>query len=166
MATGDVAPGAPNGASLHALHASTHEAPGGEAQHEPAPEQTRLQALKEKLLRRLARRNLLLLAAKGNWVEALRDIPEQMHRVARETQLVIEFVDDVRARRYRAPWWAVAVAATALLYPISPADAVPNFIPIAGIVDDLAVIAVATRVLRGELKKYCVFKGYPVSEYF
>jgi uncharacterized membrane protein YkvA (DUF1232 family) len=126
----------------------------------------RLRAFNEKWLGRLARRNLLLLAARGNLVDTLREIPEQMHRVARETRLVIEFVDDVRARRYRAPWWAVAVAATALLYAVSPADAVPNFIPIAGMVDDLAVVAVATRVLRNELRKYCEFKGYPVSEYF
>jgi uncharacterized membrane protein YkvA (DUF1232 family) len=140
---------------------------------EPAPEstvvgaQTKLRGVAEKWLRQLARRNLLLLAARGDILETLRDVPEQMHKVARETSLLIEFVDDFRSRRYRAmPWWAVAVAASALLYAINPADVVPNFIPLVGALDDLAVVAVATRVLRGELKKYCEFKGYAVADYF
>ncbi len=115
----------------------------------------------------IARRNLLLLAAQGNLAETLRDIPEQMHLVARQARLVIEFFDDFRSGAYREmPWWAVAIAATAMLYAINPADAVPNVIPFVGTLDDLAVVAVAVRILRRELIKYCEFKGYPVEEYF
>ena len=103
-----------------------------------------------------------ILVARGSIAETLSDIPEQMHRVARQTALVIEFVDDFRAGRYRAmPWWAVAVAVTAMAYTVSPVDVIPNAIPFVGVLDDLAVVAVATRVLRKQLVKYCEFKGYP-----
>jgi len=116
---------------------------------------------------KVARRNIILLAARGNIAETLHDVPEQMHKVARQTQLVIEFVDDFRSGRYRdMPWWAVAVAATALLYAVNPADAIPNALPIVGMLDDLAVVAVATRLLKKELRRYCEFKGYPVEQYF
>jgi uncharacterized membrane protein YkvA (DUF1232 family) len=115
----------------------------------------------------LARRNLAILVARGNIAETLSDIPEQMHRVARQTALVIEFVDDFRAARYRGmPWWAVAVAVTAMAYTVNPVDVIPNAIPLVGVVDDLAVVAVATRVLRKQLVMYCEFKGYPVKDYF
>ena len=116
---------------------------------------------------KVARRNIILLAARGNIAETLRDVPEKMHKVARQTQLVIEFVDDFRSGRYRdMPWWAVAVAATALLYAVNPADAIPNALPIVGTLDDLAVVAVATRILEKQLVRYCKFKGYPVEQYF
>ena len=115
----------------------------------------------------LARRNLAILVARGNIADTLSDIPEQMHRVARQTALVIELVDDFRAGRYRAmPWWAIAVAVTAMAYTVNPVDVIPNAIPFAGVLDDLAVVAVATRVLRQQLVKYCEFKGYPVKDYF
>lgn len=116
---------------------------------------------------RIARRNLVLLAARGNIAETLGDVPEKMHKVARQTRLVIEFVDDFRTGGYRdVPWWAVAVAATAMLYAINPADVVPNVLPIVGTLDDLAVVAVAVRLLEGQLRKYCRFKGYAIDEYF
>lgn len=115
----------------------------------------------------LARRNLAILVARGDIAETLKDVPEQMHRVARQTALVIEFVGDFRSGTYRAmPWWAVAVAVTAMAYTVNPVDVIPNAIPFAGVLDDLAVVAVATRVLRKQLVKYCEFKGYPVQDYF
>jgi uncharacterized membrane protein YkvA (DUF1232 family) len=128
---------------------------------------TKTREMAERWLRKLARRNLLLLAARGDMLDTLRDVPEQMHKVARQTRLVIELVDDFRSGKYRAmPWWAVALSVSALLYAISPADVVPDYIPLVGALDDLAVIAVATRLLRSELRKYCEFKGYPVADYF
>jgi uncharacterized membrane protein YkvA (DUF1232 family) len=128
---------------------------------------TKTREMAERWLRKLARRNLLLLAARGDMLDTLRDVPEQMHKVARQSRLVIELVDDFRSGKYRAmSWWAVALSVSALLYAISPADVVPDYIPLVGTLDDLAVIAVATRLLRNELRKYCEFKGYPVADYF
>lgn len=124
-------------------------------------------ALLQRWSSQIARRNLILLAGRGNIAQTLSDIPEEMHKVARQTRLVIEFVDDFRSGRYREmPWWAMAVAASAMLYTINPADVVPNFLPLVGTMDDLVVVAVAVRLLQNELKRYCEFKGYDVAQYF
>jgi uncharacterized membrane protein YkvA (DUF1232 family) len=50
----------------------------------------------------------------------------------------------------RVEWWRKAVLVAAIVYLASPIDIVPDFIPIAGQVDDLIVVALALRVvLRG-----------------
>jgi uncharacterized membrane protein YkvA (DUF1232 family) len=50
----------------------------------------------------------------------------------------------------RVEWWRKAVLIAAIVYLASPIDIVPDFIPIAGQVDDVIVMALALRVvLRG-----------------
>ncbi len=51
-------------------------------------------------------------------------------------------------------WTAKAMAIGALLYLISPIDAVPDIIPIVGLADDVGVISAAVSALAVELKKY------------
>jgi uncharacterized membrane protein YkvA (DUF1232 family) len=43
---------------------------------------------------------------------------------------------------------------------------IPDVLPFLGVMDDLAVLAVATRLLRKDLEKYCKFKNYSVPAYF
>jgi len=47
-------------------------------------------------------------------------------------------------------------AVGALLYFINPFDAIPDFVPLGGFVDDAAVIAAAVTYLRKELKNYLI----------
>jgi uncharacterized membrane protein YkvA (DUF1232 family) len=50
----------------------------------------------------------------------------------------------------RVDWWRKAVLVGAVVYLASPIDLVPDFIPVAGQVDDVIVVALALRVvLRG-----------------
>jgi uncharacterized membrane protein YkvA (DUF1232 family) len=50
----------------------------------------------------------------------------------------------------RVEWWRKAILVAAIIYLASPIDIVPDFIPIAGQVDDVIVVALALRVvLRG-----------------
>lgn len=51
-------------------------------------------------------------------------------------------------------WGAKALAIGALLYLVSPIDAVPDIIPILGLVDDAGVIGVAVAALGTALAKY------------
>lgn len=53
-----------------------------------------------------------------------------------------------------ANWGSKAMAIGALIYLISPLDAVPDLIPIAGLADDVGVILAAVSSLCFELKKY------------
>ena len=51
-------------------------------------------------------------------------------------------------------WGTKVVAIGALLYLISPLDAVPDVIPGGGLLDDVAVLIFACKMLADELKKY------------
>ncbi len=53
-----------------------------------------------------------------------------------------------------APWGRKALAIGALIYMISPLDAVPDPIPIVGLLDDVGIITAAFTKLANELKKY------------
>ena len=53
-----------------------------------------------------------------------------------------------------AAWGAKALAIGALLYLVSPIDAIPDVIPVVGLTDDVAVIAAAVAALGVALNKY------------
>lgn len=99
--------------------------------------------------------------------ESMARIPERFERAAQQSRLVLELLDDVRAGTYHElSWYAVPVAAAAVLYTINPADVVPDALPFLGGIDDVALLALAVRLLRNELRAYCRFKGYPEAQYF
>ena len=58
------------------------------------------------------------------------------------------------ARDPEVPWQFKAVAVGALVYLISPIDAVPDLLPLVGLLDDVAVITAAVASLGGGLLKY------------
>jgi hypothetical protein len=58
------------------------------------------------------------------------------------------------AKDPNAPWGGRALAIGALVYLVSPIDAVPDMIPFAGLLDDAAVIGAAVGRLYTELKPY------------
>jgi uncharacterized membrane protein YkvA (DUF1232 family) len=108
-----------------------------------------------------------LAAKRGNLTEGLREVPERMHLAANQTQLVLELIDDVKSGTYRGiPWRHVAMLSAIALYAVSPADIVPDFIPVLGSLDDVVLMALATRIARDQLRAYCRFKGYRVEQYF
>jgi uncharacterized membrane protein YkvA (DUF1232 family) len=94
-------------------------------------------------------------------------LPDRMQRTANQTRLVLELLGDVRNGTYRElSWYSVPVAAAALLYAVSPADVIPDAIPLLGAIDDVMLVALAVRVLQRDLRAYCRFKGYPEEQYF
>ena len=54
------------------------------------------------------------------------------------------------------PWVKKAAAIGALMYLVSPLDAVPDVIPVAGLVDDVAVILSVVKMLADALKQHAV----------
>ena len=51
-------------------------------------------------------------------------------------------------------WSKKAVVVSALLYFIVPMDAVPDFVPIAGFLDDIGVISLTVRYVGRQLRPY------------
>ena len=58
------------------------------------------------------------------------------------------------AKDPHAGWWSKALAIAALVYLISPIDAIPDFIPIAGLTDDAGVIIATAAKLASDLRRY------------
>jgi uncharacterized membrane protein YkvA (DUF1232 family) len=108
-----------------------------------------------------------LTGSRGNVKDALGAVPDRMQRAAQQTRLVLELLEDVRTGMYReAHWYTLPIAAAALLYAINPADVLPDVLPAIGVLDDVALVAIAVRVLQSELRAYCHFKGYSEEQYF
>ena len=115
----------------------------------------------------LGRRYLELLGGGGKMSETVRSVPKRMRKVANQTQLVVELIDDVRDGTYRdLSWRSIAIVSAGLLYSVSPADVIPEFIPFLGALDDMVVMAFATRWVERDLRAYARFKGYTESAYF
>lgn len=51
-------------------------------------------------------------------------------------------------------WFRKSVVVAALVYFVTPIDAIPDFMPVAGFLDDLGVIAAALKFLGNEIKPY------------
>jgi uncharacterized membrane protein YkvA (DUF1232 family) len=124
--------------------------------------------LEEGLAKRLGQRELSkLVENRGQVTATWNALPARMHLVANQTKLMLELVDDFRAGTYRKlPWHSLAICAAAILYAASPADLLPDVVLGLGVLDDVAVAALAARALRKDLTAYCAFKGYPIEDYF
>lgn len=61
----------------------------------------------------------------------------------------------------KVPWSTVAAGVATLLYILSPIDAIPDFIPGAGLVDDAAVFALALKLIGKDLAKFAAWRDGP-----
>jgi uncharacterized membrane protein YkvA (DUF1232 family) len=58
-------------------------------------------------------------------------------------------------RRYkRVPWQSLVLTTVAVVYFVMPLDAVPDFIPVIGFIDDGAVIAFVVRSIRADIAAF------------
>ena len=73
---------------------------------------------------------------------------------------MIELLKDFFSGRYKdIPVWAISAIIVALLYVLSPADFIPDFVPGIGYIDDASVFTYCLSLINKELKKYNNWKG-------
>jgi uncharacterized membrane protein YkvA (DUF1232 family) len=93
---------------------------------------------------------------------SLRDIPEiagklgamnrgPMVKIWDKVQVLWRFIRDPEVA-----WAKKAAAVGSLVYLVSPLDAIPDFIPAGGLLDDVAVILFVVQMLAESLKSYDV----------
>lgn len=80
---------------------------------------------------------------------------DKLERVGKK----INFVNDVKAlykymRDSYVPWYRKSIVVGALIYFISPIDAIPDLAPLVGYLDDLGVITAVLKFLGSELIPY------------
>ena len=100
------------------------------------------------LLRKFARR------------ASVQDVPEIARKLGGMNRgPVVKIWDKVQVlwsfiRDPEVAWAKKATAVGSLVYLVSPLDAVPDFIPAAGLLDDVAVILFVVQMLAESLKSY------------
>ena len=68
------------------------------------------------------------------------------------------FVDSVKGK-YNLHPAIIGIIGGGLLYFIIPLDLIPDYIPIAGLLDDYVVLSTIINSLQGELAEYCEWKN-------
>ena len=87
-------------------------------------------------------------------------LSNSLPRLANHVRIGFSMIKDYVQGNYRKlPWWSVASVAAALGYFLAPIDAIPDFIPVLGYLDDAAVFALVLSGIREDLKKYADAKG-------
>lgn len=69
------------------------------------------------------------------------------------------FLKDGIAGRYPVVWSDVLKIGAALAYLFCPVDAIPDVIPVAGFIDDAAVVGWIVKVMKDSLDRYAVWKN-------
>lgn len=72
-----------------------------------------------------------------------------------QVSTLFNLLQDYARGDYRElPWWSLGAVSTALLYIFIPMDAIPDIIPIAGFIDDAAVLALCLELVGKDLAAY------------
>ncbi len=77
-----------------------------------------------------------------------------------EVKLFFCMLKDFVTKKYpEVPVGTIVAIAGALLYVLAPIDIIPDFIPVAGYLDDAGIIAFCLNYVKDDLDKYKAFKG-------
>lgn len=86
-------------------------------------------------------------------------------KVVAYVKLVIRMITNSVSGRYPdLPWQTLIMIVAGLLYFIAPLDAIPDFIPIAGLVDDVTILAWLGKSFSDDLAKYKEWESVNYSD--
>lgn len=89
----------------------------------------------------------------------VRDKCEKIGDLAGDSLLVFQMIKDFCAGRYQVPLSSLLFLGAALSYLILPIDAIPDFIPVLGYLDDIGVLAYAFKCCSKEISQYREWKN-------
>ncbi|MFH0926922.1 MAG: YkvA family protein [bacterium] len=113
----------------------------------------------KKQANKITEEDLIRVGEKAKEIESKFAASGPLGRFIEDVKLLISIVKDYVSGKYRKiPYWAIASIAFALLYVLSPVDLIPDVIPVIGLTDDAAVIAVCLLLVEQELQEYKEWK--------
>jgi len=92
--------------------------------------------------------------------------PRRFGQFIRRVELAARCMRDVATGEYHLPWKTVAALTAALAYFLAPIDAIPDFVPLTGFVDDAAVLGLVFGAAESDLRRYCARRGLDPRKYF
>jgi len=88
-------------------------------------------------------------------MEKAKDNCGPLDEIWHDLQLMFGIIGDwVKGNYKEIPVGSIVAILGALLYFISPIDLIPDFIPVAGLVDDVFILALVIKQIRSDLRKY------------
>jgi len=86
--------------------------------------------------------------------------PNSLVKIWKDIKLMINLITDYAKGNYKeVPWNVIASVTGAVVYFISPIDVIPDFIPVAGYLDDAVIIKLALDFARDDLLAYEKWKN-------
>jgi len=83
-----------------------------------------------------------------------------LQRFVKDVKLLIAMIKDYWNGFYREiPWWVIAAVVFSLLYVLKPIDLIPDIIPVLGLTDDAAVLALCLAMTEKDILKYQNWKN-------
>lgn len=93
--------------------------------------------------------------------------PVRVRQLARRVELVAQCLRDLARGAYpHVPWKTVTALLGALTYLVNPFDAVPDLVPLTGLLDDAVVLAMVFGAAESDLRRYCAWAGIDPEPYF
>lgn len=90
--------------------------------------------------------------------DKVKSIPS-LHKLLKDVQLCLELIRDYRSGAYKnIAAWAIVAVVFGLLYLVNPVELIPDFIPVIGYMDDVAVLALILKLVQSELEKYAAWR--------
>lgn len=94
----------------------------------------------------------------------VRALDEKIPRALKEKWVLLkDMVALVRAfadGKYKEiPWGSLAAVTAAVLYFVSPIDAIPDMLPLIGFIDDAAIIGLASKLVEQDIKLFRQWRG-------
>lgn len=106
--------------------------------------------------------------------EALRNLLEQAQekasrvsedesfkdKIVSYVRLVLRMLTNAISGKYpHLPWQTLVMMVAGILYFVTPLDAIPDFIPVAGLVDDATILLWLGKSFQDDLERYKTWEG-------
>ncbi|GAA4851851.1 YkvA family protein [Algivirga pacifica] len=80
-------------------------------------------------------------------------------RVKQQFQTMVNMAKDVYAGEFKVSKAHMAILVGAIVYVLTPVDAVPDFLPIIGWLDDIGIVSLAISTLGSIMEEYVRYKN-------